>query len=142
VLGRTLAWALRLPTAGESVATQVVISRDGAQERWRRCFAGVELRSVQRAGAGGLLLEQVGPLELRLRLAAEDGALVYRQVGQALVVARWRLGLPDWLSPRVSAREAAADQPACTQLAVQLALPWGALLLSYEGVVRHGEVAP
>ncbi len=87
-------------------------------------------------GAGeGELAERIGLLELRFRLEASDGSLVFRQVGAALLLGSLRLRLPAASAPRVDARE---DPAGARQIRVhvRVALPAVGPLLTYEGTMN------
>ena len=135
-LVRLLLRLARVPRSAEAAEAQLVVWRRGAAERWCRRFAGVPLISVQREGAAGLLVERVGVVEMRFRLAVVGGGLEYRQVGLALRLGPFRLPLPRWAWLRVAAREEAGGEPDRTRLAVEIRAPTGGLLFAYDGSVR------
>lgn len=124
--------AAGVPAAGEAVPVRLVVERHRHGERYRRSFGGAPLVSRQRAAGAGLLDERFGVLGLRFRLAVEDGALVYRQVGAAVWLGPLRLPLPGWGAPRVRAREE-GDGPGRTRLTVEVRGPGGGLLFAYGG---------
>ena len=135
-LGRLLLRAARVPPPADAADVQLLVRRRGSVEWWHRRFGGAPLVTVQREGANGLLIERLGPVELRFRLVAVGGTLVYRQVGLAVRVGPFGLRLPRWISPQVTAREGPAGGPGQTHLAVEVAAPTGGLLFSYEGSIR------
>lgn len=144
--GRLLGWLLDVagvPRASGQARLRLVVEVEGAGEHWSRAFDGRPLTTHQSEAPGGLLSERIGPLEFRLRLAARDGDLLFRQVGVALCVGRWRLAVPHWLAPQIAGREGAADgvtggpaDPARTKVEVRVTGPGGGLLFSYRGTVR------
>jgi hypothetical protein len=77
-----LARLARMPVAGERVPLRLVITPIDNGEVWHRTFAGKPLVSQQWARPDGLLVERMGPLELRFRLTGQAGALCYRSVGR------------------------------------------------------------
>ena len=134
-LARALLRLLRLPAAADAVRIYLVISREGRGERWLRWFGGQLLESTQHEGDGGLLAEQVGPLEFRFRLEAEGGALCYRLIETALCLGPVRLRLPERLAPKVVAREA-PDGVDRVGVEVRASAPGAGLLIAYDGWLR------
>lgn len=137
-LGCLLAWLMHMPSATEATNTRLVILPLGHGERWVRHFGDQYFVSTQREAFGGGLLERIGPLELRFRLEARDGALFYRQVGAALRLGPLRVPLPRRIAPRVEAKEepGGADR---THVTVVVTAPWVGLLVSYEGHIKREE---
>jgi hypothetical protein len=135
-LTRLILCAARVPPPSDAAVVRVSVSRRGPVERWHRTIEGKPLVTVQRAGPGGLLVERLGILELRFRLAVAGGAVTFRQMGLAVRLGRLRLPVPGWLSPRVAAREGPADGPDRTSVAVEVSAPTEGLLFSYQGSVR------
>jgi len=89
-LARTLARLAQLPTAGEAVDIQLWVTARGEGEEWRRTFAGRPLVTVQSERPDGLLVERVGPVEMRFRLRVVGGALVYQATSAAFYAwVRW-----------------------------------------------------
>jgi hypothetical protein len=134
-VARALAWLARLPAAGEAVDVGLVVTARGGGEEWRRAFAGRPLVSVQYAGANGLLLERMGAVEMRFRLAAVGGALTYETTSAALCVGSWRVPLPRWLRPRVVASEKPVGDGGPIAVAVEVRLPLLGRLVAYEGTL-------
>ena len=132
---RALARLFGLPAGGEAVRVCLSVTRseDGATERWRRTFGGRSFDTSQREGAGGLLAERAGPVELLFSLSVEGGALVYRQAGASLRLGPLRLPLPRALAPRVEARERGADDGRDVLVYVSSSAPLAGLMLAYEG---------
>ena len=135
-LARLLAGCGAVPPASDACPVRVTIRRHGLEERWHRRLAGTRLVTVQRAAPDGLLAERLGALELVFRLSVVDGALVYRQVAAMLRLGPFRPRLPARLAPRVAARERPDDDGISTNVAVEITLPTGGLLLAYRGRVR------
>lgn len=135
-LARWIVQALRMPAEAERVETRVVVTRSRSAEKWRRRFGNQRLVTVQRERPGGLLAERFGPLELRFRLRAERGSLVYEQAGTFLGLGPLSLRLPRRFSPRVEAREKAIAGSPRVRVAVRIVLPVVGLLLSYSGEIE------
>jgi hypothetical protein len=136
---RVLRRLLRLPHAGESVPLRLTVLARGHGEEWRRVFAGRPLTSFQSAAPGRLLVERMGPIEMRLRLRAAEGSLSYRSVAVACVGGPLRLALPRGLAPRVTAREDPGGGPERVRIFVQVFVPRLGLLIAYAGTVATGE---
>jgi hypothetical protein len=133
-LARWMLSILRLPSASEAVATELAVTSSESGERWTRRFGDRTWSTTQIEGAGGVLVERMGVVELRFRLQASGRALIYRQIGAAL---RWGLlsvALPGWLSPRVEAREEKHDGEQ-TRVSVVVRAPLAGLLIAYDGIV-------
>ena len=133
VIARAARWALRLPPAGTSCETRLVIAATGDAERWTRTFRDRTLVTTQRGLADGRLAERFGILELGFRLRTSDGMLTYEQRDAALTLGRWRVPIPRWLSPRVEARERRADRGDRSHVRVVVRVPVVGVLLAYEG---------
>ena len=90
-LARCVARLFGFPESGEDVPVQVLFTRAGEGETWRRNFAGKSFSSHQSPGQGrwsGLLCERFGPFAIALALVVRDARLY-------LVVRHWNfLGLP------------------------------------------------
>jgi hypothetical protein len=141
-LARVLLPFLRLPPAGDTVPVTLMITREGAGERWRRWFGDRLLESTQREAdprsGAGLLSERIGPVELRFRLEVEGEALCYRAVGAALCLGRVRVRLPRFLAPQVIARESPGGiNRICVE--VRVSVPGAGLLIAYQGWLRIEE---
>ncbi|HEX8687554.1 MAG TPA: DUF4166 domain-containing protein [Pyrinomonadaceae bacterium] len=135
---RALARLLRLPRGGEAVPLRLSVEPlAGGGELWRRAFDGREFVTVQR-GRGRLLAERAGPFELLFRLAAEGGALAYRQEGAGLCAWRLRVRLPRAFAPRVEASERACEGGG-VRVRVRVAAPLVGLVVEYEGTVTAEE---
>jgi hypothetical protein len=135
-LTRLLLRAVHLPPPAEAVEVRLLVNRRGSVERWQRRFGAASLVTVQREGPDRLLIERLGVLEFRFRLAVVGGALVYRSVRLAVWLGPFRLPLPRRISPRILAREGPADGPDQTGLTVEAITPAGDLLFSYEGNIH------
>jgi hypothetical protein len=123
-----------MPKAGEAVPMQLVVAPFAGGEDWRRSFGGHPLLSKQGDHPGGMLLERMGSMEMRFALAVENGALGYQSRRVTLCLAPFRIPLPRWLAPRVTAWERpGADGQ--VQVSVESRLPLVGLLISYEGVI-------
>ena len=140
-LARWLAVLVRLPAAGEAVPVELSIEPQMQREIWRRRFAGRPLVSSQWQRRDGLLVEAEGLLELRFQLEVSDGGLIYHFRGAAFRLGFCSVPLPRWLAPSAKSWERPSDQPDCTQVSVELRLPWLGVLITYEGTVRPLEPA-
>jgi hypothetical protein len=130
-----LASLLRLPAQGDAVRVtlSVTFTGGGRAERWHRTFEGRAFDTSQREGAGRMLAERAGPLELLFRLSEEGGALVYTPAGAAFRVGPLRVPLPRALAPGVEARERGAGDGRSVNVRVSARAPLVGPLLSYEG---------
>src|SRR5262249_60267975 len=109
---------------------------------WHRTFAGRPLVSYQPARPDGLLAERMGAQELRFRLSAVDGGLVYQSVSAALCLGPLRLPLPHGSTPWVSAWEKPGDAAHAVNVHVEVRLPLVGTLLVYEGRIQVDEGPP
>lgn len=141
-LGRLVAQLARLvggplPLAdGATGPTAVIVTED--QERhgqiWTRIYARPgrfpqTINSMKRAYGADELEEYLGfGLVMRLRLAAEDGALVFRSAGYRLCLGRHRLPLPDWASPGTCTVTHRALGPERFTFTLTLDHPWAGRL--------------
>jgi hypothetical protein len=132
-LARTLARFAHLPAAGEDVEVKLQVTALEEGEEWSRMFAGHPLVSRQSNRSDGLLVESVGIVEIRFRLAVVGGTLSYQMVSAALRFGSLRLPLPHWLSPRITAWEKAAGDLNQIQVSVDVIFPLIGCLLAYEG---------
>jgi hypothetical protein len=71
-----LAWLVRFPPEGEHVPVRLDVLAAGDQETWTRSFGGVVRSSTQWA-AGGLLMEQAGPLRIAFQIRACEDSLKF-----------------------------------------------------------------
>ena len=131
VLARILARAGGLPRRGE-VAMELAVTPDAAGETWRRTFGGQDLTTRQWE-EGGLLVEEIGLMQIEFALTAADGALGFRQVGARVGRGRRHVRLPRWLAPAVTARAWSDDG---LRVEVEIRFPAAGLLCAYEGVLR------
>lgn len=129
-LGRLMARWLRLPPPAEAAPAELRIERDGDRETWRRLLNGRPLVTVQRRDRHGRMVETFSGLELRMRVEVEDGGLVFRQAGAAVM--RGRVPLPRFLAPKVEAREM-PHGPDGIQAIVRVTMPLVGLLIAYDG---------
>jgi hypothetical protein len=131
-LSRIVAAILRLPRAGDAVATQLTVLRTRDGEKWVRRFAKNTMTTTQAADASGLLIEHFGMFEMRVRLEVVAGTLIYTQVGAALRLGMLRVPLCRRLWPHVTASEEANGKNG-THVSVRVTLPLAGLLISYDG---------
>jgi hypothetical protein len=140
-LAKALASILRLPPAGDATPIQLEIRSDGRGEQWLRTFGTRRLTTLQYEAPNGLLAERFGFLELRFRLIVFDNSLSYSQERVFLCVGRRRIPLPRWISPRVSATEAAVDARR-THVTVKVSAPYIGLIIAYEGELEIPSRSP
>jgi hypothetical protein len=138
-LARFLASLMRLPSAAEAVTMRLRVTANAKYERWERVFGRRPLISRQSALESELLVEEVGGVELRFRLAVTQHGLDYESVGVALRLGPIRLPLPGWMSPRIAAREEPGNDPRQAHVQVLVTLPRVGLLLGYEGHISNDE---
>jgi hypothetical protein len=125
---------LRLPRASDAAETHLIISSRADREQWLRTFDDRRLDTRQYQAGDGELAERIGVLELRFRLEASEGSLLFRQLEAALLFGSVRLRLPAPWAPWVEAREdpAGAHQ---IRVHVRVALPALGPLLTYDGTI-------
>jgi hypothetical protein len=134
ILARLMASAMRLPREAAASELTLTIERDGRRERWERAFGGQLLVTTQELSETGALLEHFGPMVIAFALRAVNGDLVLQQLGTTLAVGPWRLPLPYWASPQISAREE-PQGPSQIKVAVKVAAPGLGMLVTYDGVI-------
>lgn len=105
-------------------------------EAWERRLGDGWLVTEQRALRGGVLGERVGPLELRARPAARDGALVLEATGAALRLGPLALPLPRALAPRLTMRLWSGED-GTLRLRASLSAPLCGALLEYEAQIEE-----
>jgi len=124
----------RLPPAGEQVPLRLVIEALEARQRWDRTFDGTHtMITYQYLLPDGRLGERTGPLELLFRVEVERAAIHYHPVGLRLCIGRWRLPLPAWCGPRVTARLWAAPDATEMNVMVYIRVPLLGELVTYGG---------
>jgi hypothetical protein len=134
ILARVMASAMRLPRESAAIDLKLTIVPHGRGERWERAFGRELLITSQERYGTGTVLEHFGSMAIVFALRAVNGSLVLQQQRTALVVGPWRLPLPAWAAPRISARE---DPDGSTQVkvAVTVAAPGVGTLVTYDGVI-------
>jgi hypothetical protein len=93
----------------------------------------------QEEGRGGMLIERRGIVELKFRLSAADGGLVYRQEAARLRVGPIRVPVARWASPRVGATERPCGDGGRVAVEVSVALPLFGEWLRYSGWIAPEE---
>jgi hypothetical protein len=139
-LSALMGWLCRFPAAGEQVPTRLVVRQEGALQHWERSFGRHSLTTVQRAREGGLIGEQLGPVECVFQVRPVEGGIAYEQVGAWLCVGPLRLPMPRVLAPRIEAT--AIEAPEGMRVRVTIGSALAGWLLTYEGRVRPEEEAP
>jgi Domain of unknown function (DUF4166) len=118
-----------LPHALRDAPVHIRIEADGHGETWTRWFGDCKpMRSRLRAREG-LLVEQLGPMQLRFRLAEQDGAVAWRLQSVFLLGVR----LPRRAITTVTALSSQRNGRYHFQVDVNLALVGH--LIGYRGVV-------
>jgi hypothetical protein len=138
-LARALARLARLPAAGEAVDVRLQVSAREEGEEWRRTFALHPLVSLQSDLGAGLLVERMGIVEMRFRLAVAGGALSYQTVSAALRFGSLRVPLPHRLRPCVMAWERAVGDMNRIHVSVNVNLPLLGRLIAYDGILTQVE---
>lgn len=142
LIGRVLAHAARLAggplpfSHGATGPTTVIVTEDASLggQIWTRVYARPgnfpqTINSAKRLFGTSQLEEYLGfGLVMRLRLAAEDGALVFQSAGYYLVLGRHRIRLPDWLSPGRCTVTHRASGPERFTFTLALDHPWAGRL--------------
>jgi hypothetical protein len=130
---------LGLPRPGESVPAELLIIPERGREIWRRTFGDRTLITRQGAGAGGVLIERYGLLEFSFVLRIENGDLHFDQAEATIRLARFRLRIPEWISPRVSAVCKGVAGLDRTHARVQITVPLIGTVLAYDGDFEREE---
>jgi hypothetical protein len=141
VVARLLARMLRLPRPSDAADTRLTVTARTGGEHWQRVFNGRHLATRQYECARGELAERFGILELRFRLDARDGSLLYIQREATLLVASFRVRIPVAWAPRVTAREDPAG-PNQIKVAVRVTLPVIGPLIAYDGIIQVEKTHP
>ena len=125
---RPLIWLMKLPAVGCRQPVRLDVVEDGPDLVWTRRIGSSILRTRQHA-TGARLVERAGIGRVSFTLAAEGGALRYRQSTFQVT----GIVLPAWLSPRVSATVSATPDG----WHVAVTVTWrGRLLCRYGGAIR------
>jgi hypothetical protein len=134
-LARTLARLVGLPAAADAADVQLLVipCRDG--EQWQRTFAGESLASMQSRRSNAVLVERIGLIELRFQLQVVDGTLAYTSLNGAMCLGSWRVPLPSWISPRVTALERPVGQGDQIYVSVDVHVPMVGTLIAYDGTL-------
>jgi hypothetical protein len=124
-IARVLAWATRLPPAGQGEVRVEIDAREQC-EKWTRHIHGHAMPS-RLWSADGLLYERLGLATFGFRLSVERGAIVWRVAR----VAALGLPLPARWFDGVIAHESVEAGRYCFD--VRAALPVAGLLVRYRG---------
>lgn len=128
-IGGWLAGRLKMPESHPACPMTVEGDHQPEAMHWARDFNGRKMLSIFRR-EGGYLVENMGPIKLRLRPLAEGGRLVYRLVGAKI----GPLPLPGLLMPRLLAWEGEADGR--YDFEVDVGLPLIGRLIRYRGKLQ------
>ena len=119
------------------------VTARGENEEWRRTFAGRPLVSMQSyrpdGRLDGVMVERMGIVEIRFRLAVVGGALNYHTMSAAVRLGSLHIPLPSWFSPCVTAWERAVADMNQINVSVDVAFPLLGRLISYEGMLSQIE---
>jgi uncharacterized protein DUF4166 len=132
-LARLLARLGGLPRPGTEVATELCVRPEPPGELWRRSF-GAERLVTRQWEEDGLLVEQIGLMQLVFSLSVVDGVLKFRQVAARVGLGRRHVPLHRWLAPEVTARTWADGG---VRVQVDVRLPAAGLLCAYDGVLSN-----
>jgi Domain of unknown function (DUF4166) len=135
-LARFLIWLLSLPADGDAVDVRLTVTRRGDREHWARQFASQPMDSFLWRRSNGLLAEQMGPWEIRFRLANDGGALAYYPGGARFCLGLLRIPAPRWCAPRVVASERLNLENKGVDCSVEVNLPVLGILIAYEGTIH------
>jgi hypothetical protein len=130
LLARLAARVGRFPPATDNVPVTVTFAIDESGETWTRNFGGHVFwshLSARRRGGREILVERFGPFAFHFDLTGDETGLEMHLIG-------WRccgIPLPKVLAPRISAREGATNGHFTYD--VRIALPWGPLIIHYQG---------
>lgn len=131
VLSRALGWLLRLPPASPESEAQVTVTPEAGGELWVRRFGTRRIVTHQYEAAQQVFAERFGIIEFRFRLEVAHGNLLFHQRGVTLL----GVPLPTSLAPKIAATEEMCAQG--MHVLVRIVLPFGGLLLSYQGIVEY-----
>ena len=133
-LARLLGWLFRFPPAQDDVPIAVTFTIDPTGETWQRDFAGHRFSSrlSSRVKDGQTILtETFWPLTFDFYLSGNADGL-------SMEIRSWRLLgllLPKFFAPRIAATERVGDGHFTFD--VRIALPWGPLIVHYQGHLKH-----
>src|SRR5688572_13689126 len=98
LLARILARLGGLPRPCPEVATELLVNPEPPGEVWSRTF-GASRVVTRQWEEDGLLVEQIGLVQLVFSLSVADGVLKFRQVAARIGLGRRHVPLPRWLAP-------------------------------------------
>jgi hypothetical protein len=139
-LAGTLARLAHLPTAGEAVDVQLLVTPWNDGQEWRRTFAGRPLVSQHFERPRGRLAERWGFVEMRFRLEVDKGGLIYQTTSSALCLGSLRIRLPRWLSPIVMASDMPVGNKGEIAVSVKVQIPVVGSVIAYDGKLTRIEV--
>ena len=128
----------------QDVPVVVDVRSEGEGVVWSRQFGpGTLVRSVKSAGPGGTVLERTdGGLGMLLDVTVDDGALVFTSRSFFLAIGRWRLPIPEWLTPgrcRVEHRAVDAER---FRFTLTMTHPLGGTTFRQTGLFTASETLP
>ena len=130
---RLLRRLLRLPAPGTKVPLSIVLEQREDREILSRHYPGATLTTLQMAAGrsgSGRLCEKFGPFSLIIQLEARSHSLSFNLVDLRCL----GLSVPDWLRPRLSARESADDGR--YHFFVRVDVPGLGRFIQYEGCLE------
>ena len=139
-LARVLVRQFRLPHVDTAAPAELTVTSVDGCEHWFRRIGERTLETWLSQASPAELTERYGCLEFRFLLRAAGESLHYVQRGAALRFGAGRLRLPEFLAPRVEARETAAG-PGQVCVTVSVTLPVIGLMIEYAGTVGIAEAA-
>jgi hypothetical protein len=133
--GRLIARVCGLPEASYDGDFSFELESTVSSEKWRRKFRGRDMLSTMRV-VDGVLVEQLGPLELRFGLQVDEGRLVMH-LGSII----WKgIQIPRFLHPSVVAEETGASER--LHFNVAATLPLFGHLVAYKGHLAISALMP
>jgi len=132
-LGNWLADRLGMPKAATDIPVTVRFDEHDGGEMICRNYNGHMLTTYQTEGTGidqGLLMERFGPVTLYIHLDAHEEGIDFH-LQKATIGS---VPLPQWLRPRLTARERSRDGQ--HHYFVRVGLPGVGTLIEYEGLLQ------
>lgn len=128
VIANVLCNILGMPKTSDHVELTVYGSHSEQYMKWRRLFGATEMTSTF-VRDGEYFVESMGPIKLWMKLANDNGQLVYRLVKSRFLF----MPLPASLSPTLSAYETEKDGQYA--FSVNVGLPFIGKLIEYSGLL-------
>ena len=129
LLGRLIGRIASLPDAQHEGVARIELIVDGRGETWIRHFGASRPMRSRLCARDGLLVEQLGPAQLRFRLREHDGAVVWDLQSVSL------LGLPAPRSWFAATTARSYEQAGRYCFEVDVRLPFIGHLIGYRGSI-------